>query len=196
MRFFTPDLYLRFNSEDDQVADRADEEVEDAIRGYREHLQAIRPGLPPAVTELDAMNLHDAELLAAKEGTGPFPQPWPVPDFFPGLWWAGMMLALKRRSEVTVLLYALADPPRWTDPVAGWYFSPERTHWLYDEVDATDRRGVFVHRILFSDGRVLELFFVSVTVFTFALPDNAAATPNGVAARGKAVEETGRVRRK
>ena len=32
MKFFTPELYLRFNSPDDQVADRADVDGEAAIR--------------------------------------------------------------------------------------------------------------------------------------------------------------------
>jgi len=35
MRFFTPDLYLRFNSDDDDIADGADAEWQTVVKDYR-----------------------------------------------------------------------------------------------------------------------------------------------------------------
>src|SRR5271165_3957990 len=41
MKFFTPELFIKFNSPDDVVADRADEDWEAAIREYRSHLGCV-----------------------------------------------------------------------------------------------------------------------------------------------------------
>src|SRR5439155_1551888 len=43
MRFFTPELYVQFNSPDDEVADRANEAWETALQSYQNHLTALRP---------------------------------------------------------------------------------------------------------------------------------------------------------
>ena len=44
MKFFTPELYQRFNSPDDGVADHADQEWEQALQDYERHLQGLRDG--------------------------------------------------------------------------------------------------------------------------------------------------------
>jgi len=41
MHYFTPELYLRYNSEEDDVADAADAEWEAALKGYRAHLDVL-----------------------------------------------------------------------------------------------------------------------------------------------------------
>jgi hypothetical protein len=53
----------------------------------------------------------------------------------------------------------------------GWRFSKLQEQWLYDEVDMmNDRKGPFVHRILFSTGITLEIPFVSVIIHRFTVP--------------------------
>jgi hypothetical protein len=49
-------------------------------------------------------------------------------------------------------------------------FSKTRTHGLYDEVDlAPAPRGAVLHRVLLSDGRVLEIPFLSVFIRSLPL---------------------------
>ena len=52
MLFFTPELYLRFNSRDTETALAADAEWEAAIVRYHEHLATLSDKMPSQVTEL------------------------------------------------------------------------------------------------------------------------------------------------
>src|SRR5437870_701827 len=63
MRFFPPELYVRFNSADEDEADRANEAWESALLAYRKHLDDIRERFPSQVRKLAEFCLHDAEFL-------------------------------------------------------------------------------------------------------------------------------------
>lgn len=63
MKFFTPELYLRFNSQDDDIADQADRCWESAIKAYHEHLDRIRDQMSQQVKSLSELFPHDCELL-------------------------------------------------------------------------------------------------------------------------------------
>jgi hypothetical protein len=175
MRFFTPELYLRFNSANEEEANHAEEAWETAIQNYHRHLQALRERMPSQVRKLAELCLHDAELLACSQEVEPILSPMDL--FFPGPHWSAVaVLALKEDNQVTLLIYVLWDRLREFPPRPDWHFSKERKHWLYDEVDAAGQRsdigrplGLFVHRILFSDGTVLEIPFASVLVHRFPL---------------------------
>ena len=161
MKFFTPELYLRFNSPDDQVADRANEDWESAIRAYRSHLDRLADQMPAQVKKLANLDLHDAEFLADEETSEPLLslpfEPFPL--------WFGFILAVKQGDEIVYLTFVLWDRIRRHEPEASWPFSKQRTHWLYDEIDAdTDHPGRFLHRVLLSDGVVIEIPFVSALV--------------------------------
>ena len=71
MRFFTPELYVRFNSADDAEADVADAEWESAVAAYRRHLDGLRDRIPMQVRALADLCLHDAELLAVQQEIQP-----------------------------------------------------------------------------------------------------------------------------
>jgi hypothetical protein len=173
MRFFTPELYVRFNSPDDEEADRANEEWEEAIRNYRERLEAIRGRMPAQVSKLADLCLHDAEVLARTEefqAVG-----LSMSDEFPlplSLWSAVAIISVKQGGEILSLIYSLCDRMRVFPSPDNWPFSKSREHWLYDEVDVvSDRRGgPFIHRILLSTGVVLEIPFTSVVIHRFAVP--------------------------
>jgi hypothetical protein len=175
MKFFTPQLYQQFNSPDDEEADRANVQWEETLRGYQQHLSAIREGLPSQIIKLAELDLHDAEILAQSEDIQsaflfpevPFPCPVPVP-----FWSAVAVLTVHRKGEALSLISALWDRVREQSPPEGWRFSKLRPHWLYEELDwIQDRRGgLFFHRILLSDGRVLEIPFLSVVIHHFSLP--------------------------
>jgi hypothetical protein len=179
MKFFTPELYLQFNSTDDQAADRADAAWEAALAAYRQHLADIQPRLPSSVRRLTEMSLHDAELLSLQEITEPSGFPFPT-DFFPGPFWLSVaVLSLRQDNQVTTLIYALADHIRHHPALTRWRFSKQRRHWLYDELDLAPQfqpyRAVFLQRILFSDGTALEIPFSSVLMHQYELPVARAA---------------------
>jgi uncharacterized protein HemX len=67
MRFLTPDLYVRFNSSDDEVADQANQAWEEASARYRKHLESVEDSMPSHVRKLSQLNLHDAELMACDQ---------------------------------------------------------------------------------------------------------------------------------
>jgi len=73
---------------------------------------------------------------------------------------------------VQLLGYFLAGRAKLHPPPSSWPFSAERKHWLYDELEApAGAAGPFTHRILFSDGNVLEVPFRDVLVGSISLPE-------------------------
>lgn len=168
MRFFTPELYLRFNSADERVADEANEAWENAVASYRKHIEHIRGQMPEEVKKLADSCFHDSVLLAfdprravldkAKHCSRP-----------PGDTVA--ILSIEQESGVVSLFYVLEDHIRAAAASGKWPFSTEHVHWLYDEIDVEAQAAGFVHRILFSDGRTLEIPFVSVIKHDVPLAD-------------------------
>ncbi|HEY7425252.1 MAG TPA: hypothetical protein VH682_13555 [Gemmataceae bacterium] len=162
MRFFTPELYEQFNSSNEEEADRADQAWEAAIQEYHLHLKDIWDRLPSQVRKLTELCLHDAELLSCRSEAEPV--------FSGPSWSAVALLSLKQHEQVTTLIYGLWDRLREFPPRRDWRFSKERKHWMYDEVDAVDaQRGFFAHRILFSDGSIVEVPFASVLIHRLML---------------------------
>jgi len=170
MQFFTPDLYTRFNSDDDDVADQANEDSEDAIRAYRARLADIQVRLTDQAMQLRNLCLHDAELLSAAH----------VSNAWAGNGTAGqdaITLTLRLDDNVYNLVYSLSARISESPPITGHPFSPVCMLWMYDEVDlASEAGGAFVHRILWSDGRVVAIPFTSVIIMVAPLepPTNIA----------------------
>jgi hypothetical protein len=103
LRYFTPELYLRFNSANDVDADEADDAWEQAIRDYHSHLDRIRPDMPPRVREFaEKICLHDAELITMHEDVRerglqlPFPVSVPV-----------TVISLKQQNSFVTLTYLM-----------------------------------------------------------------------------------------
>jgi hypothetical protein len=164
MKFFTRDLYLRFGSADDTEADRANEEWEDALARYRDHLNEISGRLPWQVKKLSELCLHDAEFLGYDQVADPLPRP--TPAFGYPFWFATAMVSLKLQESTISLVYVLWDRVR-ESTAARWPYSRAQVHWLYDEVDVASRDDErFVHRILLSDSRIIEVPFASANVHT------------------------------
>jgi hypothetical protein len=167
LKFFTPELFIPFNSPDDEVADRADEAWEAAIREYRGHLDGLRDQMPAQVKKLASLCLHDAEVLAFEQPIEPF---FPVPSGHFPLWSGFAILSVKQGDEVVSLIYSLWDRIRRHPSEKPWPFSRQRTHWLYDEVDIVPSRpGLFLHRVLLSDGTVMEIPFASALIHIIPL---------------------------
>lgn len=158
MRYFTPELYRRYNSSNDATANRADEEWEAAIESYGEYLNSIRERLPKRVAWLAEMNLHDAELLDVGR-RGELPTLMSV-----------AVLPLRSDDRITILLYRQTQEPSVVVSPTSWPFSKEPLHWLYDEIALVcDAPLTFQHSILVSDGRVLQIQFNDLVVREYDL---------------------------
>jgi hypothetical protein len=175
MKYFTPELYQQFNSDDVEEAERADEAWDRAEVAYKERLASIREHMPSQVVRLSELSLHDALVVSREEQVQPagewrfFDGPFRFP--FPGLWTAVAIVSVTAGEEVISLIYCLSDHTTTRDTPEGWRFSKLQEQWLYDEVDMmNDRRGPFVHRILLSTGITLEIPFVSVIIHRFTVP--------------------------
>ncbi|HEV3025738.1 MAG TPA: hypothetical protein VGX76_24865 [Pirellulales bacterium] len=148
MKYCTPQRYVDFNSDDDEVADRADQQWERALADYRNHLKRISGQLNEKVREFaKASSLHDAPYL----GLTKISLPSAAGDL--------AILAVERAEQVVLLVYMLADEPLVERPLEAAVFSNQAVHWLYDEIDISPN-GTFSHRILLSDGRIVSLRFV------------------------------------
>ena len=149
MKFFTPELYSRFNSEVASVANRADADWERALTAYRKHLRSIHPKLSASVARLaNDSCLHDAEYLGFSKMT------------MPAMSGDVAMIAVRNGGAVHFLVYVLDGEPLVTRPLENAVFDVSQPHWLYDEVDVAGD-GVFQHDILLSDGRVFSVRFTA-----------------------------------
>src|SRR5438094_7957878 len=108
MRFFTPELYLRFNSRDSAVALTADEAWERAIAKYDEYLATFRERMPSQVAELSELCLHDGEVLQRQERQ-PL-EPWCFEDRpEPPFWYGLATLGVRLDDMLVTLFYFLCD---------------------------------------------------------------------------------------
>ena len=175
MKYFTAELYQRFNSFDVDEAERADEAWDKAEAAYKERLARIREHMPSQVVKLSELCLHDALVVSRVEQA----EPAGAFDFFdathpgplPFVWTAVAIIAVTLDEEVISLIYALSDHIHTREAPQGWRFSKIQEQWLYDEVDLMDdHRGPFIHRIMLSTGITLEIPFVSVIIHRFTVP--------------------------
>lgn len=179
MQFFTPELYQQFNSLDAAEAERANEAWEEALRSYKQQLDAARERMPSQIVALSELCLHDAEVIKREEivqASGPIgsfelPFPYPLP-----VWSAVAVITLRLDGEILTLIYSLWDHIRLHEAPPSWRFSKLREHWLYDEVHVREQRGIplYLHSILLSSGIVLDIPFSSVVIHRFPIPQSPA----------------------
>jgi hypothetical protein len=180
MKFFKPSLYVRYNSDDDAIADRADREWERAIRAYEEHLETFADQMNEGVKHVaEILCLHDAEILSFQADI-PIHPLFQSSPFSPG----AAAIWLKSGGNLVNLFYLLWEEVHESASSQRWPFSKLHVHWLYDEIDRAEAPwpSVFWHRILLSDGRVISIPFSDVIVNTFS-GDNPQSV---VIAQGKA----------
>lgn len=154
MKYFTPELYLRFNSDDPREADEADGQWERAIRDYQKHLKKLGKRLAPAAREMARrLDLHDADYLGLELLSVPN-QETPL----------AVLAVRPRPDQLLRLVYGLTEEPLMQQVQPDWPYSKKKVHWLYDEF-SVDERGVQQHEILLSHGRVVSLKFQDLHVF-------------------------------
>jgi len=163
MKYFTPELYLRFKSPNRRVVEKAHDEWEEAIKGYEKHLAKIAKRLTPSTRELaGSLCLHDADYV----GLG-LPQPLQRDG-------SVAYLLLRKQTTEVWLVYLLAQEPLIEEVKNDWPFSKERVHWLYDEFDF-DAEGRQTHEVLLSNGRIIRLTFYELTHIEHSLAERALA---------------------
>src|SRR5260370_14240869 len=138
MLFFTPELYRRYNSQDDEIALAADAEWEAAIVRYQQHLAALQQKMPSQVVELSRLCLHDGEILQRQEQQHPLSiscfEDWPGPPQFWPFWYGLATVAVRLDEDLLTLFYFLSDHMTELPAAEDWPFSKKRKLWLYDEV--------------------------------------------------------------
>jgi hypothetical protein len=182
MRFFKPELYVRFNSVDDDVADMAFQEWEAAAEQYAQSLAPVRDRLPSQIRKLTELSLHDALILSRREeiqaGAPPISpdlltHEFPMRLLLP-FWTAICVVTVKDEYTIRSLIYCLRDGVR-TQTHRDWPFSKEGEHWLYDELEVLPSEGWpistggFLHRVLLSSGVELEIPFTTLFIHEFSL---------------------------
>ncbi len=157
MKYFTPELYVRFNEASDDEAEAVFDEWEQAGRRFRRRYKKIESQLPEALRKFhDEQCLHDADWCGlAQLPTYTFPLNSPgvtivarqvntlVPEFL---------------NTLAILQYTVTAPPVIEKPLASKDFSDVQPIWLYDEIDLIEP-GVFSHAILVSNGLVVTIQF-------------------------------------
>ena len=98
MKYFKPELFVAFNSEDARTANRASQAWDEAVTAYDQYLKSIRRRLPAAVQKLSKLHLHDAAYLDCGEES-------PSPEN------RAAHLTVRREGQPLLLLYFLLELP-------------------------------------------------------------------------------------
>jgi len=154
MRFFTPDLFVAFNSQEDEVVDEALEKWEAARDDYRKHFAKIEKKLPKSFVKLcKTVSLHDSLVERTANAVRTI---FEIDD--QGEHSQAIISLMREHSEFDLIYLDLVKPTEWSKPVDSDRFSDEHVLWLYDEVGRT-KDGDFTHEILFSNGCVVLVTF-------------------------------------
>lgn len=179
MKYFTPDLIARFNSEDEDIALAAHADFEQRAEAYSRRWQDAKPELPSRFRELqERFHLHDASVTDLTI-------PWD-PDLISfrsldllakglirsgegesspshAMIWPSFRMTLELETpprEIVVLDYRFVRIEGQNVPSLGGALSAEM-RWEYDEVDLLPavEPSEFRHSILFGNGLELRLDF-------------------------------------
>ncbi len=157
MKYFTPELFIKGNSPDDDVVDQAEAEWERASARYRRHYRKIARHLPESLRAFnDQCCLHDADVFGPAR-LSVHTLPWGFLDVVIVAQNTNTLVP-EHLNTLMFLQYGVTAEPSVDVPVSSEVFYPGRTIWLYDEIDLI-KPGIFSHEILFSDGRVVKLCF-------------------------------------
>jgi hypothetical protein len=155
MKYMTPDLVLRLQSDNAEEADAADAAWEQGCRRYNAHIDRIRPKLPESARSLlDHYCLHDARVLALARSKLRF----------------SMLFRLDAPAgEGLLLSYQLVAPPHTVEypKLAAWGAPWE---WVqYDEIELLRRKNTqaYRHSILFTGGREVCILFRTLRLTRF-----------------------------
>jgi hypothetical protein len=157
MKYFLPQLYAQLQSSDPDLADAAERALEDASDAYNRRWEEIKSQLPPQVVRFsEEQNLHDADVFAPARVGAPIPG-WGRGDVVIVAQQVSTLYA-ETVNTLAFMRYVPAGEPAVEIPLHSPAFSRTQPDWQYDEFDVVEP-GVFSHRILLSDGRVITILF-------------------------------------
>ena len=161
MKYFTPELYLRFASANRREVVAAHEDGERAIESYKRHLEKIGPQMTANSRRLaETLCLHDADYL----GMAIVPTPETGKPC--------ALLLLRQDLLRIFLLYYLAEQPLVETVDREWPYSKQQVHWLYDEFDVAED-GTPRHEILLSNGQIMTLRFHELELMQHTIEEPA-----------------------
>ena len=173
MKYFTPDLLIRYGSPDVEVAEGAFKDWERRQATYLTKLDAIREKLPKKLQSLlKNFYLHDAKVVGAFTSKK---------TFF-------IVLQLDaQRDRFLVVRYKLAGKPRFFEHSSAAEKTPP-LEWLYDEIHVQKAKPspVFRQSILFTGGRELRLAFRDLDWDTY----RRVLSPRGVVSVPEVIGES------
>jgi hypothetical protein len=164
VKYFTPELYIRGNSPDDDVVDGVEEEWERAIRRYDRRWRKIKTAFPAGVRRFDEVNLclHDAKLLhMAQDGNR-------------------LIMVLEQEPparDLVILTFTLLAPPVIDTDVLPNRVRGQAPYWLYEEFDL-DRQKRCCFEVFFSNGWLVKVIFRD---FHFLVAKPVVPEANGLA---------------
>src|SRR5262249_45768621 len=145
MKYFTPELYNRGNSDNDDEVDGVEYEWDRRIERYHRRWRKIKAAFPEGVRrfEKDHICLHDAEVFSiGRDGNT-------------------LVMLLKTEPpacEPVVLTFTLTEEPVITTGTITKSHEGRPIFWLYEEWDI-DRQKRMTFEVLLSNGWVVKLYF-------------------------------------
>jgi hypothetical protein len=156
LKFYSPELYVEAQSQDDDVLDRHEAEMERLGRRYKRYYRRIKAKLPLRLRQFhDEQCLHDADVFAP--ALLPMSAPWDGQQAIIVAQQINTLFA-EYINTLAILQYTITSPPVVEVALDLPLCKRVQPIWLYDEVDVVEP-GVFSHEILISDGRVVKLLF-------------------------------------
>jgi hypothetical protein len=179
MKYFTPELYVQGQSDDDDVTDYVEQGWERRIKRSNRHYKKIEAQLPEALRKFCAEQcLHDADWNGIARVPG---------CTFPCNSQDVMIIACQENTLIpeflntfAILQYTITSSPTFERPVQSKVFDEVQPIWLYDEIDVVSP-GVFSHSILISSGLVVTIHFSDFRYFIAPLlhPTRQGAASEG-----------------
>lgn len=168
MKYFTPDLCEKLNSEDDAVVSEAVERWDAAVAAYDRRLKAIAHKLPTDLRRfVRGVYLHDAEVMPFSRGAGSVFPANGAKSTSANPMRGNRALCLHRNGRIILLVYGGVEETRGVrKSTKASKRNTQTILWLYDEVDLADA-DVFSHEILFSNGETTHLVFRDFTFREF-----------------------------
>jgi hypothetical protein len=144
VKYFTPDLYARGQSDDDDILDGADQLWEEAGERYAAYLRSIEPELPPGIRNIhENYYLHDAVVLSVgRQGdTFVIVLQLDTPSY-------------DAHSDLLLFTYELAGEPIIDrEALPGEHRCEQPVEWMYDEVELVPGQpATCVQSVLLSNG--------------------------------------------
>jgi hypothetical protein len=152
MTFFTPELYVRYQSENEEILRDAEQQWDAAVQRYDEQLRALLVQAPEGEGLFENSHLHDAAILALGQEADRF----------------RLVLQLDLPYRTLILTYEILESPNVNRMALPPKYRSSHVSWLYDKVELVGSDPVVCdHFILLSNGWEVRLRFRDLQIAAF-----------------------------